>query len=72
MKILTTHKNYFNSEEEKPWPEKQIIELEEVPNTFDYRGRAVKATLECGHSCFLTGDAISAGGPIHCKVCGES
>ncbi len=63
-------KNYFQSVEESAWPLREIVRLEEVDNIYDARGRAVKATLTCGHSCFLTGEAIQRQ-TIHCKLCGE-
>lgn len=72
IKQITNNKNYYNSEEQKSWPEKLIVECQEVPNIYDYRGHpAVKATLECGHFCFLTGEAIYTQRSIHCKPCGE-
>lgn len=73
VRHLINQKNYYQSEEEKSWPERRIVETELVENRWDFRGgTAVKATLECGHSCFLTGEAIMGMTLIHCKPCGES
>ncbi len=64
-------KNYYQSVEESAWPLKEIVSLEEIPNTYDWRGIAAKATLECGHHCILTGEAVTKKTKIHCKPCGE-
>lgn len=41
-----------------PHPKRKVIDLFEVDNTYDSNGRAVQATLSCGHKFILTGKAI--------------
>lgn len=40
------------------YPERLVISKEEILNTFDNLGTAVKAILECGHECILTGSMV--------------
>lgn len=63
--------NYYQSTEESAWPLRQIDRVVEIPNVYDYKGIAVKAYLECGHHCVLTGDAVYNRTTIHCKPCSE-
>ena len=49
----------------------RVVRWEETVNVYDYRGLAVKATLECGHWCILTGDAIQQH-EVACLPCGKN
>lgn len=52
-------KNYLHDPATGQFPLRSITAVEVVPNIHDDCGLAVRATLDCGHRCILTGSAIS-------------